>query len=79
MFLEKVFPTSFLATVVYFISTGLLMAAQGGAWNPMRYMDPVSVLTGYAGASYGVGLCVLFGYTALFWLLNRGLTKKRVR
>ena len=79
LFLEKVFPTSFLATIVYFISIGLLRAAQGGAWNPMRYMDPVSVLTGYAGASYGAGLCVLFGYTALFWLLNRWLTKKRVR
>lgn len=76
LFLEKILKTSFLASIIYFISIGLLVVFQGSVWNPMRYMDPVAVLSGYKGTSYLAGACILLGYTVLFWTLNRWITKK---
>lgn len=76
MFLEKVVNASFLSTVLYFVSAGLLLVLPGGWWDPLRYADPVAVLCGNAGVSYLSGLCVLDFYTLVLFLLNGLLIRK---
>lgn len=76
MFLEKVANASFLSTVLYFVSAGLLLVLPGGWWDPLRYADPVAVLCGNVGVFCLSGLCVLGVYTLVLFLLNGLLIRK---